>query len=222
MAVIYSQFVGSATSSSSATVTLTLAVNTTANNTLIIAAKSGNAKYATSAADSKGNTYTLDVYNDPTGYSGVSIFHAHLTAPLFIGTTITVTYNASASFGNAFAVMEFANVLYPSPLDATAVNNASATSISKTCAPSVSKDLFITVFSGVSSYLKTATVSTTWTRVWKATSNDLGAAAYKIANGSSAQTVVWTTTTSSSLNMAIACYKTATTTKNTDFFSVIG
>ena len=223
MAVVYSQFVGSATSTSSATVVLTLAVNTTANNTLIITAKSGNSKYATSAADSKGNTYTLDVHNDPNSYSGVSILHAHLTTPLLIGTTITVTYTSSASFGNAFAVMEFANVLYPSPLDATAVNNASsAASITKTCAPSVSKDLFITVFSTVSAYTKTATVSTTWTRVWKTTNADVGAAAYKITTLSGAQTVTWTTSTISSLNMAIACYKTGNTTKNTNFFNVIG
>lgn len=117
----YVQRVHAATSSGASTV-ITLAVNTTALNTLVAAFKTAGSFAVTAVSDSKGNTWQIDKVTTTSSAARLNICSAYLTTALVIGDTITFTVSGSSA-SSAVAVYEYNGIAATSWVDGSAIGN---------------------------------------------------------------------------------------------------
>ena len=124
----------SAVVASSFSLTVPDGVTTVANRHLVVAYLfSDSTAYVTSVADTKGNSYKVDVTKGNAGSSGlrVAVASAKIAAPLSAGDKITVTQSTSTTF-HAMQVYEFDNLDPVSWVDKTATGNSATASTSVT------------------------------------------------------------------------------------------
>jgi PKD repeat protein len=159
----------SATSAASFALALPSGAGTVAGRHLVVAYlfSGSSGESVTSVADSKGNTYRIDVAKANVGSSGLNVViaSAKIASPISAGDTVTVTQSTDSTY-HAMQVYEFDNLAPTSWVDKTATGNNSkaATSVTtSTTATTAQASEVIVAVVGFGDKPATLTSSSGWT-----------------------------------------------------------
>jgi hypothetical protein len=196
--------------------TVTLGVNTTQGNVLVMYIRCAGGVHPTAISDSRGNTWNLDVISGSSN-SAAHICSAYLATALLSGDTISVTMSASSNREIGVAEYSGLQIVSGAPvLDQSAsTHNASSGAITAaTTATSSAGDLVVSAVA-CSANAGTFTLATsdpdsggTWhDHAFSVNGVD---GAYQIGVGSaSLYSVTWTPASSTNADCSIASYKAA-------------
>lgn len=207
---------GNDTSAAATTEVITVSGTTTLNNVVLLWARIGGSFSLSSVADSKGNTWHIDVAGAATGTNSF-LASAVMSSPLTTGDTITVTWSASAA--GAIGAAEFSGIAVSgglASLDQSANIHSTTSAITvATTVNSVGGGLVISCAAGSTQAAAITLNSATDPDsggAWVNTSEPGGGvdAAYQIAPASpSLYSCAWTAGATNS-DACIAVYKAAT------------
>lgn len=196
------------TTAATATQVITLTVNTTAGNTVIVVGSCANGNFPTTVSDSKGNTYTKDTFNNTN--RALVVFSAYITTQLVIGDTITI-HNSAATGNRGCIVAEYSGIVASTRVTqaATKHSTAATTATSTTLTPSTSGVLWITAWTQIGTdATATVTVAAPFTkRVVQAGGRHSGLADFA-STGTAAESATWTWHTSVISAISLVAYKT--------------
>ncbi|MGZ3584982.1 MAG: Ig-like domain-containing protein, partial [Ktedonobacterales bacterium] len=116
---------------------------------IITAGTSTSSMAATSASDSRGNSYHVDAVKSNSGTStNTDIISGYVVTPLVSGDTITVNFNNSAALLSALAT-EWSGIASTGALDRAATNQGNTTSLTSSAITTTQPgDLLIGSFAG--------------------------------------------------------------------------
>ena len=151
--IVYLGPIGSVTANATGTsLVLPVTVGVPAGNTVIVGFASRGANPYTpvpSLVDSAGNTYTLVIYSLTYQHGRVYLFYSHLTNPLAIGNTITITSPSvlsrvaiASAFSGLLTSAPDQTLAYP-PTSSTTTNSGNNISVGPTAATTQADELLI-------------------------------------------------------------------------------
>lgn len=192
-----------------ASLALTLAVSSTAHNTVILRGSSSYGATVSAVTDSKGNTWRQDVPGSSSSAT-MSIWSAYLASALVSGDTITVYWNAKQTV-TAMTVDEFSGIAANNPVDVTGdsgkVSGTSATA--DVGATTVASELWFTAATGSTSGTWTYPTSSGFTALAVPGGSTRYQGAYQIATATAYFSAAWANSQASNIEAAGVAYKAA-------------
>ena len=134
------QVVGTAAGTTT-TISVTITAATTAGDSVLVVCGGNSGSHPTSASDSRGNTYVVDVSNS-TAHS-LGVVRAHLGTALAKTDKITVTFSAATR--NQAIAYEYSGIASATPVDGSTVDHftTGATITTTSVTPAHSGDLWL-------------------------------------------------------------------------------